>query len=92
MGFGRESEETRLIFEGNDALESVKKWGEEAAADEALKAAKKAQAKGYTIAQIEISYHDQGMEELFKQMRQSGALKVLWRDDGCSGREDLDEI
>ena len=40
----------------------------------------KAEEKGYAIADIEISYHDEATSNLFQDLRERKAVLVLWSD------------
>ena len=54
--------------------EEITEW------EDVLVVSKKAEKKGYEVARIEISYHDNASIEMMNLLEATGAVKVLWSD------------
>jgi hypothetical protein len=75
-------ETTQLISKGSQDLESswADQYGERFMSNnqDVIEKAKLLESEGWTIAHIEVSYHDQPTHDIMSSLGRSGNLKVLW--------------
>jgi hypothetical protein len=55
-----------------------------------LKVAEKAVAKGYEVAHIEVSYHDEATRDMFHDLLARKKLYLLWNSEGDINLNELD--
>ena len=78
-------ESTELHSRGSQELESSwsDQYGERFMTDNqgVIEKAKSLESEGWTIAHIEVSYHDQPTHDIMSSLDRSGNLKVLWNSE-----------
>ncbi len=99
-----DSEQTRLRAKGvENVIAHIKKdyldycsSDEKKRWKELFKTLEIADKKGYAIAEIEISYHDESTNNMLQDLRKRKALCVLWSDHGSEDNphfyENINEI
>jgi hypothetical protein len=79
---GSDYESTQLISRSSQDLESS--WADQYVKrfmtdnQDVIEKAKLLESEGWTIAHIEVSYHDQPTHDIMSSLDRSGNLKVLW--------------
>lgn len=84
IGRGADYEDTELKARGAQLIRErwkKDKWCDEQDQYKELYALmEEAERKGYTVGEIEVSYHDTATNDLLKDMEKRNSLIVLWSD------------